>query len=255
MAGLQERQGGEEQLYRLPLSRASTSATPPSSSPSIRPASAPGSGRPTASGSTSSRPTNRRRRREAAPREEVHGQHPQRRDAARRASGRSTSIRTKTKRLTRGRHVLGVRDFTISPDGKWIGFQGGSAKRYERNITAAESLRRPVSARNRRPAASSGSRRTPRSARAGRSFSPDSRWIAFSAPDDIEKYSMTNGRLYLRAVGRAAASRSEARCVVRRRRRRPASGRRTAARSTSTKASRRPTSSWRSTSRRTPSAS
>ncbi|HEY0809226.1 MAG TPA: prolyl oligopeptidase family serine peptidase, partial [Longimicrobiales bacterium] len=34
----------------------------------------------------------------------------------------------------------------------------------------------------------------------GPSFSPDSRWIAFSAPDDLEKYSMTNTRVYLRRV-------------------------------------------------------
>ena len=32
------------------------------------------------------------------------------------------------------------------------------------------------------------------------SFSPDSKWIAFSAADDLEKYSMTNGRVYVRAV-------------------------------------------------------
>jgi dipeptidyl aminopeptidase/acylaminoacyl peptidase len=35
----------------------------------------------------------------------------------------------------------------------------------------------------------------------GLSFSPDSRWIAFTAPDDMERYSMTNSRMYVRAVG------------------------------------------------------
>ena len=34
----------------------------------------------------------------------------------------------------------------------------------------------------------------------GISFSPDSRWVAFTAPDDLDKYSMTNGRVYLRAT-------------------------------------------------------
>ncbi len=32
------------------------------------------------------------------------------------------------------------------------------------------------------------------------SFSPDSKWIAFSAPDDLTRYGMSNSRLYLRAV-------------------------------------------------------
>src|SRR5687768_5007505 len=42
----------------------------------------------------------------------------------------------KTKRLTDDA-TYSVSGFTISPDGKWVGFQGGSAKRYERNITAS----------------------------------------------------------------------------------------------------------------------
>ncbi len=33
------------------------------------------------------------------------------------------------------------------------------------------------------------------------SFSPDGRWVAFSAPDDLQQYSMKNDRVYLRAVG------------------------------------------------------
>ena len=35
----------------------------------------------------------------------------------------------------------------------------------------------------------------------GPSFSPDGRWVAFSAPDDLERYSMKNQRVYLRAIG------------------------------------------------------
>jgi len=42
----------------------------------------------------------------------------------------------KTKRLTQDA-AYSVGNFTISDDGKWVAFQGGSAKRYERNITAA----------------------------------------------------------------------------------------------------------------------
>src|SRR5205085_10992113 len=32
------------------------------------------------------------------------------------------------------------------------------------------------------------------------SFSPDSKWIAFSAPDDMTRYSLKNTRVYVRAV-------------------------------------------------------
>ena len=102
------------------------------------------------------------------------------------------------KRLTED-SALSVANFTISGDGKWIAFTGQSAKRYERNITQAGlyadvylldtsggGLERLTN-----------NREVPES---GGSFSPDSRWIAFSAPDDFEKYGMTNGRVYLRAV-------------------------------------------------------
>ena len=51
-----------------------------------------------------------------------------------RACGRWTSTGKKTDRLTADA-AYSVGDFQISDDGKWIGFQGGSAKRYERNIT------------------------------------------------------------------------------------------------------------------------
>ena len=41
-----------------------------------------------------------------------------------------------TRRLTED-SSYSIGSFTISGDGKWIAFQGGSAKRYERNITSA----------------------------------------------------------------------------------------------------------------------
>ena len=104
----------------------------------------------------------------------------------------------KTKRLTDDENYS-VTNFTISPDGKWIGFQGGSAKRYERNITSAGMYADLYLLDT---ASGSIERLTTNSeiGEGGLSFSPDSRWIAFSAPDDLDKYSMTNGRLYLRAV-------------------------------------------------------
>jgi len=93
-----------------------------------------------------------------------------------------------------------VSGLTISDDSKWIGFQGGSAKRYERNITASN-LYADLFLLD---AASGAIERLTTNfevPESGVSFSPDSKWIAFSAPDDMTRYTMTNGRLYLRAVG------------------------------------------------------
>ena len=104
----------------------------------------------------------------------------------------------KTKRLTEDA-AYSVSGFTISPDGKWIGFQGGSAKRYERNITASN-LYADLYLLDTASGAIERLTKNYEVGESGVNFSPDSKWIAFSAPDDTEKYSMTNGRLYLRAV-------------------------------------------------------
>jgi dipeptidyl aminopeptidase/acylaminoacyl peptidase len=104
----------------------------------------------------------------------------------------------KTKRLTEDA-TLSVTALTISPDSKWIAFQGQSAKRYERNITAAN-LYADVYLLE---AAGGQMERLTKNHEVGEtvpSFSPDSRWIAFSAPDDMDKFSMSNARVYLRAV-------------------------------------------------------
>jgi dipeptidyl aminopeptidase/acylaminoacyl peptidase len=105
----------------------------------------------------------------------------------------------KTKRLTEDASYS-VGAFTISRDGKWIGFDGGSAKRYERNITASD-LYADLFLLDTSSGAIERLTKNFEVGESGISFSPDSQWIAFSAPDDTEKYSMTNGRLYLRAVG------------------------------------------------------
>jgi dipeptidyl aminopeptidase/acylaminoacyl peptidase len=92
-----------------------------------------------------------------------------------------------------------VANFTISPDGKWIGFRGGSAKRYERNITQEglySDLYLLETASGHIERLSSNTE----VGESGPSFSPDSRWIAFTAPDDLTRYSMSNGRIYLRPV-------------------------------------------------------
>ena len=95
--------------------------------------------------------------------------------------------------------LYSVDAFTISPDGRWIGFTGGSPKRYERNITQARLYTDQY-------LYEVGSGRVERLTEnyevgeSGLSFSPHSRWIAFVAPDDMERYSMTNSRMYVRTV-------------------------------------------------------
>ncbi len=94
---------------------------------------------------------------------------------------------------------VSVEGFEISPDGAWIAFDGGSPERYERNITGSglyedlflmEIATRAIERLTDNYEVSEG----------GVSFSPDSRWIAFSAPDDLTRYTMTENRVYLREV-------------------------------------------------------
>ena len=104
-------------------------------------------------------------------------------------------------RLTRDT-TYSVGNFTISDDGKWIGFQGYSANRYERNITEqginADLYLLDV-------AGSRVERLTNNTeiGESGVSFSPDGRYVAFSAPDEFRM--MWNSKVYLREVDRRGA--------------------------------------------------
>jgi dipeptidyl aminopeptidase/acylaminoacyl peptidase len=100
------------------------------------------------------------------------------------------------RRLTNDR-TYSVGDVTVSPDGKWIGFHGLSANRYERGILEqndyAEVYVLNLSTGN--------IERLTRNDNIGESavsFSPDSRLVAFSAPDDFKF--MHNERIYVRPV-------------------------------------------------------
>ena len=92
-----------------------------------------------------------------------------------------------------------VMSFTISDDGKWIGFRGGSTKRYERNITQ-EGLYSDLYLLETATGAIERLTNNVEVGETGPRFSPDGRWIAFSAPDNMQRYSMTNGRIYIRPV-------------------------------------------------------
>ncbi|HTK53863.1 MAG TPA: prolyl oligopeptidase family serine peptidase, partial [Gemmatimonadaceae bacterium] len=104
----------------------------------------------------------------------------------------------KTTRLTKDTSIT-VTDFQISDDGKWVSFRGISSNRFKRNITEQsingdDFLIEVASGQIERLTNNTEvSESTP-------SFSPDSKWLAFSAPDDLTKYSMKNNRVYVRAV-------------------------------------------------------
>ncbi len=103
-----------------------------------------------------------------------------------------------TTRLTRDTTIT-VAGLTISPDGKWVGFRGTSAERYKRNITEAgintDLFLLEVATGNVERLT-----RNDEVGEQGPRFSPDSRWIAFNAPNVLDKYSMSNARVYLRRV-------------------------------------------------------
>ena len=104
----------------------------------------------------------------------------------------------KATRLTRDTSIT-VTDFNISDDGKWIGFHGTSANRYNRNITEQDLYSDLYLLET----ATGNIERLTNNTEVGESdleFSPDSKWIAFSAPDDMTQYNMTNDRVYLRRV-------------------------------------------------------
>jgi dipeptidyl aminopeptidase/acylaminoacyl peptidase len=103
-----------------------------------------------------------------------------------------------TKRMTED-SSYSVSDIRISNDGKWIGFRGQSADRYKRNVTQ-ENIYGDLYLIDTRSGRTERLTKNEEVGESALSFSPDGQWIAFSAADDLEKYSMTNGRVYLRAV-------------------------------------------------------
>jgi dipeptidyl aminopeptidase/acylaminoacyl peptidase len=102
-------------------------------------------------------------------------------------------------RLTRDTTIT-VASFTISPDGRWVGFRGTAADRYKRNTTE-QGIHSDLYLLD---VASGGIERLTSNDEVGEfgpRFSPDSRLIAFSASDDLTQYNMQNTRVYVRAVG------------------------------------------------------
>jgi Tol biopolymer transport system component len=101
-------------------------------------------------------------------------------------------------RLTRDTSVS-VGEFTLSDDGRWIGFRAVAADRYKRNITEQD-INADLFLLDASTGAVERLTNNREVAEGPVSFSPDSRWLAFSAPDDTTRYTMTNRRVYLRRV-------------------------------------------------------
>ena len=104
----------------------------------------------------------------------------------------------KTKRLTED-SSFSVADVVISPDSKWMVFRGQSPDRFKRNITM-ENLYSDLYLLETSTRKLERLSQNEEVGESGASFSPDSRWIAFSAADELKTYSLSNGRLYLREV-------------------------------------------------------
>ena len=103
-----------------------------------------------------------------------------------------------TKRLTEGA-AFSVDDLTVSSDSKWIGLRGLSADRYKRGITA-ENIYGDLYLIEAATGALERLTANAEIGESGLSFSPDAKSVAFSGPDDMQTYGMSNSRVYVRAI-------------------------------------------------------
>ena len=104
-----------------------------------------------------------------------------------------------TERILEQSEEYSVDNFNVSDDGSWISFTGGSEERYERNITGS----RLYADQYLLELSSGHVERLTQNYEVGESstqFSPDGNWIAFSAPDEMDRYSMTENRIYIREI-------------------------------------------------------
>ena len=111
----------------------------------------------------------------------------------------SLDLRLLEPRKLAGDPSYSVSGFNASEDGRWITFTGGSAERYEPNITGA----RLYADQYLLEVATGDIERLTENYEVGEGglgVSPNGNWVLFSAPDDMERYSMTESRIYLRDV-------------------------------------------------------
>ncbi|CAN5638054.1 S9 family peptidase [soil metagenome] len=99
-----------------------------------------------------------------------------------------------------GGDSFSVNGFTISDDGRWVGITGGATERYQRNIQE-QGLHAEIYLLETATGHVERLTETDEVGPGGMSFSPDGRWVAFSAPEQLDAYSMANRRLHIREVG------------------------------------------------------
>jgi dipeptidyl aminopeptidase/acylaminoacyl peptidase len=107
-------------------------------------------------------------------------------------------------RLTRDAQ-LAVTNFTLSPDSRHVGFTATPYDRYKRNITE-EGIYADVYLLDRQDGRVERLTQNEEVSESGLSFSPDSKWLAFSASDDLTRYTMKNRRVYLREVSASGSA-------------------------------------------------
>jgi Tol biopolymer transport system component len=101
-------------------------------------------------------------------------------------------------RLTRDT-TYAVTGFTVSEDSRYVGFTGVANNRYKRNITE-QGIYGDLYLLDTQGGAIERLTNNAENSESPLSFSPDSKWMAFSASDDMTAYNMKNSRVYLRAV-------------------------------------------------------
>jgi dipeptidyl aminopeptidase/acylaminoacyl peptidase len=104
----------------------------------------------------------------------------------------------RTTRLTRDASYT-VSAFTVSDDGRWVGYRGTSSNRYKRNITE-QGINADVFLLEVATGDVERLTQNEEVPESGPHFSPDGRFVAFAAPDDLTRYSMKNDRVYVRPV-------------------------------------------------------
>jgi dipeptidyl aminopeptidase/acylaminoacyl peptidase len=106
-------------------------------------------------------------------------------------------VGTKQERRLTNDSSYSVGEFTISPDGNWIGFHGMSPSRYERGILEQNDYA-DLYLLNAGTGQISRLTKNDIIGEGPVSFSPDSKLLAFSAPDDFSF--MHNERIYVRPI-------------------------------------------------------
>jgi dipeptidyl aminopeptidase/acylaminoacyl peptidase len=102
--------------------------------------------------------------------------------------------------------AVSIINFTVSNDSRWVGFRAVQDIRYKRNGfgggTNEENLWSELYLLEAATGQIEQLTNAPEIGKNGPRFSPDGRWVFFTAPRDMSRYVRgLNGRLYIRAVG------------------------------------------------------